>query len=82
MSNTSCRPFWLNPRQIIVIPVASKYTSYAETVAQTFRDAGMFADVDDSANTLKKMIRNAQVGQWSFILGTSCPQFPNFPFTA
>lgn len=63
------RPFWLNPRQIIVIPVSTKYTEYADKVAQTFRDAGLFADVDDSANTLNKMIRNAQIGQWSFILG-------------
>jgi threonyl-tRNA synthetase len=61
----------LNPRQIVVIPVSTKYTEYAEKVAQEFKDAGLFADVDDSANTLNKMIRNAQVGQWSFILGES-----------
>lgn len=67
----SSRPFWLNPRQIIVIPVASKYGEYAEKVAQSFRDAGMFADVDESANTLNKMIRNAQIGQWSFVMGES-----------
>jgi threonyl-tRNA synthetase len=70
-ANHMSRPFWLNPRQVIVIPVASKYTEYANTVAQTFRDAGLFADVDDSANTLNKMIRNAQIGQWSFVMGTS-----------
>ena len=36
----------------------------------------MFADVDDSANTLNKMIRNAQIGQWSFVMGASFLVFP------
>jgi hypothetical protein len=64
-------PFWLNPKQVMVIPVAMKYAEYANSVAQKFKDAGLFAEVDESANTLNKMIRNAQVGQWSFVMGTS-----------
>jgi threonyl-tRNA synthetase len=64
-------PFWLNPKQVMVIPVAMKYAEYANTVAQRFKDAGMFAEVDESANTLNKMIRNAQIGQWSFVMGMS-----------
>jgi len=62
-------PFWLNPKQVMVIPVAMKYADYANSVAQKFKDAGLFAEVDESANTLNKMIRNAQVGQWSFVMG-------------
>jgi len=65
-------PFWLNPKQVMVIPVAMKYADYANSVAQKFKDAGLFAEVDESANTLNKMIRNAQVGQWSFVMGKSC----------
>jgi threonyl-tRNA synthetase len=64
-------PFWLNPKQVMVIPVAMKYAEYANSVAQKFKDAGLFAEVDESANTLNKMIRNAQVGQWSFVMGMS-----------
>jgi len=64
-------PFWLNPKQVMVIPVAMKYADYANSVAQKFKDAGLFAEVDESANTLNKMIRNAQVGQWSFVMGAS-----------
>jgi hypothetical protein len=64
-------PFWLNPKQVMVIPVAMKYAEYANSVAQKFKDAGLFAEVDESANTLNKMIRNAQVGQWSFVMGRS-----------
>ena len=66
-------PFWLNPKQVMVIPVAMKYAEYANSVAQKFKDAGLFAEVDESANTLNKMIRNAQVGQWSFVMGMSFP---------
>ena len=55
----------------MVIPVAMKYAEYANSVAQKFKDAGLFAEVDESANTLNKMIRNAQVGQWSFVMGMS-----------
>ena len=69
-------PFWLNPKQVMVIPVAMKYADYANSVAQKFKDAGLFAEVDESANTLNKMIRNAQVGQWSFVMGKSCSTFP------
>jgi threonyl-tRNA synthetase len=64
-------PFWLNPKQVMVIPVAMKYAEYANSVAQRFKDAGLFAEVDESANTLNKMIRNAQIGQWSFVMGMS-----------
>jgi hypothetical protein len=56
----------------MVIPVAMKYADYANKVAQQFKDAGLFAEVDESANTLNKMIRNAQVGQWSFVMGMYC----------
>jgi threonyl-tRNA synthetase len=48
------RPFWLSPRQIVVIPVAAPFKDYAAKVAQTFHDAGLFAEVDVSDNTLNK----------------------------
>lgn len=63
------RPFWLSPRQIVVIPVAAPFRDYAAKVAQTFHDAGLFAEVDLSDNTLNKKIRNAQTAQWNFIMG-------------
>jgi threonyl-tRNA synthetase len=77
-------PFWLNPKQVMVIPVAMKYAEYANSVAQKFKDAGLFAEVDESANTLNKMIRNAQVGQWSFVMGMSFRSlyFPSLSFFA
>ncbi|WWD15705.1 threonine-tRNA ligase [Kwoniella shandongensis] len=61
-------PFWLSPRQVVVIPVAKPYVEYAEKVAKTFTDAGLFAETDVSDNTLNKKIRNAQTAQWNFIM--------------
>lgn len=61
-------PFWLSPRQIVVIPVAAPFKEYASEVAKTFWDAGLFAEADLSDNTLNKKIRNAQTAQWNFIM--------------
>ncbi|KAL7422110.1 threonyl-tRNA synthetase [Cryptotrichosporon argae] len=61
-------PFWLNPRQVVVIPVAAPYKDYALQVAKRFHDAHIFAEADLTDNTLNKKIRNAQTAQWSFIM--------------
>ncbi|GFZ46394.1 Threonine--tRNA ligase [Saitozyma sp. JCM 24511] len=68
-------PFWLSPRQIVVIPVAAPFKDYAAKVAQTFHDAGLFAEVDVSDNTLNKKIRNAQTAQWNFIMVVGQDEF-------
>lgn len=64
-------PLWLSPRQVVVIPVAKPFTEYAQKVARTFQEAGLYAEVDLTDNTLNKKIRNAQTAQWNFIMGES-----------
>jgi threonyl-tRNA synthetase len=61
-------PFWLSPRQIIVLPVSNKFDAYCEKVRQFFWDAGYYADADTSSNNIKKKIANAQVAQYNFTL--------------
>lgn len=61
-------PFWLSPRQVLVIPVAKPHKEYAEEVKKTLWDAGMFADVDLSDETLPKKVRNGEIAQYNFIL--------------
>lgn len=68
-------PFWLSPRQIVVIPVAAPFKEYAQKVAKTFWDAGLFAEVDLSDNTLNKKIRNGQTAQWNFIMVVGQDEF-------
>jgi len=61
-------PFWLSPRQVVVVPVRAALNDYATQVAQTFHDVGLFAEADLSDNTMNKKIRNAQVAQWNFVM--------------
>ncbi|KAJ7311264.1 hypothetical protein JRQ81_006878 [Phrynocephalus forsythii] len=62
-------PFWVSPRQIMVVPVGPTCEEYAQQVCNDFFDAGFMADVDlDQSCTLNKKIRNAQLAQYNFIL--------------
>ncbi|PCH37518.1 threonyl-tRNA synthetase [Wolfiporia cocos MD-104 SS10] len=61
-------PFWLSPRQVLVVPVAVPYREYASEVAQKLSDLGLFVDVDNGENTLPKKIRNGEIAQYNFIL--------------
>jgi len=66
-------PFWLSPRQILVIPVGVGYFKYAEEVQKIFKAQQMYVDVDLSGNTLQKKIRTGQLAQYNFIFGKSAP---------
>eukprot|EP00945_MAST-04E_sp_MAST-4E-sp1_P008133 g8133.t1 len=61
-------PLWLSPRQAIVIPVHESLNDFAASVQQRLKNKGLFADIDVSGNTLKKMIRSAQVAQYNYIM--------------
>ena len=60
-------PFWLSPRQILVIPVMPAANDYVLEVQQIFRDKGMHADVDVSGQKMAWKIRNGQLKQYNFI---------------
>jgi threonyl-tRNA synthetase len=62
-------PFWLSPRQILVIPVGKGFNQYAEEVQKIFKDQNMFCDIDLSGETLQKKIRTGQLAQYNFIFG-------------
>ncbi|KAI9189803.1 threonyl-tRNA synthetase [Blastocladiella emersonii ATCC 22665] len=61
-------PFWLSPRQALVVPVAPVYNAYAKEVASTLWDAGFYVEADLTEFTLNKKVRNAEIAQWNFIL--------------
>jgi threonyl-tRNA synthetase len=63
-------PFWLSPRQVMVIPVGPSVDDYAQKVRDRIFHCGFMAEVDlDHGDTLNKKIRNAQLDQFNFILG-------------
>ncbi|KAF5674985.1 threonyl-tRNA synthetase [Fusarium heterosporum] len=60
-------PFWLSPRQVLVVPVMPAANDYAKEVQQVFRAKGLYSDVDLSSNTFQKKIRTGQLEQYNFI---------------
>ncbi|KAF2665120.1 threonyl-tRNA synthetase [Microthyrium microscopicum] len=60
-------PFWLSPRQILVVPVMPSANEYVLEVQKIFREKGMHVDSDISGNTLQKKIRTGQLAQYNFI---------------
>ena len=63
-------PFWLSPRQAMVVPVGPPFNAYAQEVRDRLRSSGFCADVDvDDGNTMNKKVRNAQLAQYNFIMG-------------
>ncbi|CAM9405474.1 unnamed protein product [Chrysoparadoxa australica] len=49
-------PFWLSPKQGMVVPVGQGFIDYAVSVKQHLHDAGFYVDVDDSTKTLNKKV--------------------------
>ena len=62
-------PFWLSPRQVLVIPVMPTVNDYVEEVQRLFRAQKMNVDIDISGNTMQKKIRTGQLQQYNFIFG-------------
>jgi len=61
-------PFWLSPRQCIVLSVAQSHNAYVQKVHDVLHAAGYYVDVNLSDNTINKKIREAQVAQYNYIL--------------
>lgn len=62
-------PFWLSPRQILVIPVMPAVNDYVDEVQRVFHQAEFYVDTDKSSNTMQWKIRNGQQKQYNFIFG-------------
>jgi threonyl-tRNA synthetase len=62
-------PYWLSPRQIMVIPVGKGFVEYAEEVQAIFKAEKMYVDVDVTGDTLQKKVRKAQLAQYNFVFG-------------
>jgi threonyl-tRNA synthetase len=61
-------PFWISPRQVRLIPVASRHLDYARKAQEKIKAAGFECDIDDSQESVSKKIRNAQISQVNYML--------------
>jgi threonyl-tRNA synthetase len=60
-------PFWMSPRQILIVPVMPSVNDYVLELQSLFRARRMHVDVDLSGNTMQKKIRTGQLQQYNFI---------------
>lgn len=61
-------PFWLSPRQVIIVPVSHAADAYALQLYNRLFECGFHVDVDVSDLTFNKKIRNAETSHVNFIL--------------
>ncbi|MGD6810569.1 MAG: threonine--tRNA ligase [Candidatus Bathyarchaeia archaeon] len=53
-------PVWLSPTQVRLIPISDKFLDKVEQLAQQISAQNIRVDIDDSASTLQKKIREAE----------------------
>lgn len=61
-------PFWLSPRQVMVVPISDSSYEYALQVKSKLRKAGLHADADLVDRKMQKKVREAQIAQYNYIL--------------
>lgn len=54
-------PAWLAPVQVRILPVSDKFQEFADKVFAELKAAGARVEIDDSAETLGKKIRSAEM---------------------
>ena len=61
-------PLWLAPVQVIIIPVSEKFSEYAKSVFNQFKESGMRAEMSEASETLGKRIREAEMQKVPYLL--------------
>jgi len=61
-------PTWISPVQAVIIPIAERHTSYAESLKEKLIEAGARAEVDSRSETMQAKIRDAQVQKIPYML--------------
>jgi len=61
-------PFWLSPRQVVLLPVAERHEAAARQLEERLRAVGLHTSVDASARSIPKKVHAAQVSQCSVMV--------------
>jgi threonyl-tRNA synthetase len=61
-------PLWLNPIQVILLPIADRHNKYTNLIAKELKNNGLRVNVDYDTSTMNKKIRNAQLSKINYIL--------------
>ncbi len=60
-------PLWISPRQVCVLTIADRHNETALAITKEIKKAGLLCDLDDSAESMNKKVRNAQLMQYNYI---------------
>lgn len=61
-------PMWLSPVQVRILSISDDFNDYAEEVCEQFKNAGLRAETDLTAESVNKKVRQAQLDQVNYIL--------------
>eukprot|EP00767_Chilomastix_cuspidata_P002394 gnl/Chilomastix_cuspidata/252.p3 GENE.gnl/Chilomastix_cuspidata/252~~gnl/Chilomastix_cuspidata/252.p3 ORF type:complete len:675 (+),score=235.82 gnl/Chilomastix_cuspidata/252:27-2051(+) len=61
-------PFWVSPRQAIVLQIPRSSERYANAVHQTLRRGRYFVDIDTTGDDIRKKIQRAVKAKYNYIL--------------
>ncbi|KAH7650303.1 threonyl-tRNA synthetase (RNA binding domain TGS+ +tRNA synthetase) [Cryptosporidium bovis] len=61
-------PFWLSPRQAIVLSISEKTIEYAKSIERELNRRGFDVSGNYSGATINKKIRESQLLQWNYML--------------
>lgn len=61
-------PFWLSPRQVMVVPISEISAEYVQQVRKELRREGFHVEVDLMDKKMQKKVREAQLAQFNYIL--------------
>lgn len=61
-------PFWLSPRQALVVPLSADQHEYARALQEKIHGAGYVVDIDCSGETMEKKVAMGWSKKYNFIL--------------
>jgi threonyl-tRNA synthetase len=61
-------PLWLNPVQVVVVPIADRHVDYCAKIVSQMRAHKIRAELDSRAESMNKKVREAQLRQANYIL--------------
>jgi threonyl-tRNA synthetase len=61
-------PLWLNPNQVMLVPIADRHHDYCGKVAKEMQKTGLRVEIHESHETTNKKIREAQLQNFNYIL--------------
>jgi len=61
-------PFWISPRQILIVPISEAQHPYAQQIARKLTEQNFCVDLETTDKSLDKKIREAHLLHFNFIL--------------